>query len=118
MSPEERWSFAEARRLRNSADARFREFAVSPPADGSDLEADAEDARLVGDADLFDRVIEESEKRGDFWQRASWYEYLTERATEERDLALLRSVARSKVLIAEAEFRRRNDNLPTTGEWR
>ncbi len=107
MSPEERWSFREARELEVDAYALMREFLPDLSAEGLDLEAEHRDAILTGDGELFDRVIDEAGKRGEAWKHLAWYQELSRHAREERDMALFRSATSSIKIAARREFQRR-----------
>lgn len=92
------------------------EFLPDLTAEGADLEAEANDARLVGDAEQFDRVVDEAGRRGEGWRHISWYEQLARQARQERDMALLKSATSSIRIAAQREFHRREaggaDNRP------
>lgn len=107
MSPEERWSFLEARRLEIAAEAQLREFMPDLAVEGQDLEAEHNDALITGDGELFDKVIDEAGRRGDAWKSIVWYEWLAKKSREERDMSLLRSATTSIKLAARQEFLRR-----------
>ena len=108
VTPEERWSFLEARRLEVAADAQLREFMPDLTTEGQDLEAEFRDAQLVGDGALMDRVVDEASERGESWRHISWYEQLAKLAREEWEMALLRSATSSIKIAAQREFYRRS----------
>jgi hypothetical protein len=109
VTPHEPWSFSEARRLTVAAKVALGEFLPDQPVEGLDIEANARDARLVGDAALFDKVVAEAGARGDFWRRIDWFEQIADQARKERDMSLFSSAATSIRCAAEAEFLRREE---------